>query len=102
MVVPTLSEWLEKCPSQLAPSSTISTDGEIFSPSSRSFTWKSNASGWAGRRRSEVDLGPKPEQVVRLLEATRAGEDGAAEDGALPVEVDLDELVEIPVDTDVH
>src|SRR5207302_4616564 len=49
-----------------------------------------------------VELGPDPEQVVRLPEATRAGEDGAAEHGVLPVEVDFDELVEVPVAANVN
>jgi hypothetical protein len=53
------------------------------------------------RRGSEEDLQPQPVQVVLLLEATRVVEDRAAEDGALPVEVDLDKSVEIPVEADI-
>src|SRR6202040_3646059 len=54
------------------------------------------------RRGSEVELGPNPEQVVRLPEVTVGGEDRSAEEGVFPVEVDLDELVEIPVGADVN
>src|ERR1700733_7498469 len=53
------------------------------------------------RRQSEVGLEPQPEQVIRLLEPTRVKEDGAAEHGMLPVEVHLEEFVEIPVETGV-
>src|SRR5262249_21297475 len=51
---------------------------------------------------SEVDLGANPEEVVRPLRAAVAGEHRVAEHGVLPVEVDLDELVEVPVAPDVH
>src|SRR5262249_17767982 len=47
------------------------------------------------------DLETHPVQVVRLLKPTPVGEDGAAKEGVLPVEVDLDEFVEIPVEADV-
>jgi hypothetical protein len=54
-----------------------------------------------GLRGSEVDLEPQPVQVVRLLEPAGVEEDGDAENRVLPVEVDLDELVEIPVEADI-
>src|ERR1700678_3830026 len=51
--------------------------------------------------RSEVELNPQPVEVVRLLGVPRVVEDGVAEHGVLPVEVDLDESVEIPVEANI-
>src|SRR6202008_2340706 len=50
---------------------------------------------------SEEDLSADPEQVVRLPEVIAGGEDRAAKRDVLPVEVDLDELVHVPVQADV-
>src|SRR5262249_52181543 len=59
-----------------------------------------------GRARSEVELEPRPEQVVRRHEcgtAARAapGEDRCGKDGVLPIKVNLHELVQVPVEADV-
>src|SRR2546423_1529656 len=53
-------------------------------------------------QRSEENLGANPEQVAGTPERTVGGGHGTVEDGVLPVEVDLDELVEIPVDAGVN
>src|SRR5262249_22669771 len=50
---------------------------------------------------SEVDLSAYPKHVVRLLGAAPGGEDNAGEDCVFPADVDLDELVQVPVATDV-
>src|SRR4051812_32174087 len=50
---------------------------------------------------SEVELEPEPEQVAGLLERAGPVDDRIAEDGLLPVEVDLGVLVQVPVEAEV-
>src|SRR4051794_19851092 len=51
--------------------------------------------------RLEEDLGANPEQVVGPPERAVGGGHRAAEHGVFPVEVDLEELIEVPVAADV-